>query len=249
MRFGYLALSFLIAGFAHSKTCDKTIYLTFDTGNMAVAEYVAETLKKHDVRATFFLANEKAKRGGYALDDSWKAYWQNLIKQGHVFGSHTYDHTYFQGDVGKDLVKVRSQFGKNAGKDRILNSREYCEEILESDTKFKELTGTHLSKIWRAPGGKVSPRLVSMGQSCGFNHIGWAKAGFMGDELPSSTYPNDLLLKQALEQLKDGDVTMAHLGIWSRKTPWAPEVLEPLIIGLKQKGFCFGTIDQKLAGK
>jgi hypothetical protein len=35
---------------------------------------------------------------------------------------------------------------------------------------------------------------------------------------------------------------MAHLGIWSRKDPWAPGVLEPLISGLEQKGFCFATL-------
>jgi hypothetical protein len=37
---------------------------------------------------------------------------------------------------------------------------------------------------------------------------------------------------------------MAHLGIWSRQDAWAPAVLEPLIVGLKEKGFCFETINQ-----
>jgi peptidoglycan/xylan/chitin deacetylase (PgdA/CDA1 family) len=35
---------------------------------------------------------------------------------------------------------------------------------------------------------------------------------------------------------------MAHLGIWSRKDPWAPAVLEQLIINLKGRGFCFATL-------
>ena len=35
---------------------------------------------------------------------------------------------------------------------------------------------------------------------------------------------------------------MAHLGIWSRQDPWAPAVLEPLVQGLQQKGFCFRTL-------
>jgi len=35
---------------------------------------------------------------------------------------------------------------------------------------------------------------------------------------------------------------MAHLGIWSRKDVWAPSVLEPLIVGLKERGFCFTTL-------
>jgi len=35
---------------------------------------------------------------------------------------------------------------------------------------------------------------------------------------------------------------MAHLGIWSRRDPWAPADLEPLIAGLERKGFCFATL-------
>jgi hypothetical protein len=45
-----------------------------------------------------------------------------------------------------------------------------------------------------------------------------------------------------LNELKDGNIFMAHLGIWSRKDPWAPAVLEPLITGLEKKGFCFATL-------
>lgn len=40
---------------------------------------------------------------------------------------------------------------------------------------------------------------------------------------------------------------MAHLGIWSRKDPYAP-MLDPLIAGLKEKGFCFLTLTQAPAG-
>ena len=42
--------------------------------------------------------------------------------------------------------------------------------------------------------------------------------------------------------MRSGDILMAHLGIWSRKDPWAPAVLEPLIVGLQAKGFCFETL-------
>jgi hypothetical protein len=35
---------------------------------------------------------------------------------------------------------------------------------------------------------------------------------------------------------------MAHLGIWSRKDPFAP-MLDPLIAGLRKKGLCFATLD------
>jgi peptidoglycan/xylan/chitin deacetylase (PgdA/CDA1 family) len=79
-------------------------------------------------------------------------------------------------------------------------------------------------------------------KSCGYEHVGWSPAGFLGDELSSTTYPNKLLLNQALKNIKTGDILLAHLGIWSRQDPWAPAVLEPLIVGLKEKGFCFQTM-------
>jgi hypothetical protein len=52
-----------------------------------------------------------------------------------------------------------------------------------------------------------------------------------------------VLLQRALQNIRSGDILMAHLGIWSRKDPWAHAVLEPLIVGLKKRGFCFATID------
>jgi peptidoglycan/xylan/chitin deacetylase (PgdA/CDA1 family) len=39
---------------SHATTCDKNIYLTFDTGNMAVAEDIARILREQQVKATFF---------------------------------------------------------------------------------------------------------------------------------------------------------------------------------------------------
>jgi peptidoglycan/xylan/chitin deacetylase (PgdA/CDA1 family) len=80
-------------------------------------------------------------------------------------------------------------------------------------------------------------------QACGYKHVGWAPAGFLGDELPSEQYPNVVLLERALRNIRSGDILIAHLGIWSRQDPWAPTVLEPLIEGLKSRGFCFATID------
>ena len=43
-------------------------------------------------------------------------------------------------------------------------------------------------------------------------------------------------------RIRPGDILLAHLGIHSRHDPWAPAVLEPLIVGLKSTGFCFATL-------
>jgi peptidoglycan/xylan/chitin deacetylase (PgdA/CDA1 family) len=227
-----------------ANACNKNIYLTFDTGNMSVAQQVADILRKQQVKATFFLANEKTFRNDYALDDSWKGFWNALAEDGHAFGSHTLNHTYWQKDIGTDSVLVKSQFGPDASRNIQMKNLQFCQQINDVEQRFRELTGKPLSKIWRAPGGKTSPRLVHFGDVCGYQHIGWSKAGFLGDELSSTDFPNTVLLNRALNTLENNNITMAHLGIWSRKDPWAPAVLEPLIIGLKSKGFCFKKIGE-----
>ena len=142
MRVSLLSLITLLSTFgalpaaAQSNSCNKTAYLTFDTGNMAVAEFIAQVLNQHKIKATFFLANEKTKQGGYSLDDSWKTYWQERVKEGHRFGSHTYDHSYWVKDVGESDVILRPQFGNKAGKAMRFNQAELCTEINRVGKQF-----------------------------------------------------------------------------------------------------------------
>jgi peptidoglycan/xylan/chitin deacetylase (PgdA/CDA1 family) len=229
-------------GAAGKDVCRGTIYLTFDTGSQSQAEFIAATLNKHHARATFFMANEKTTRGDWSLDPSWAPYWKARVAEGHAFGTHTFDHVYFKRDGAGGKIDVKPQFGANAGKTLSWTPAEYCTELKRVDQRFRELTGSHLDPIWRAPGGKVSPRTLAAGKACGYTHFGWAPAGFSGDETSSEAFPNSVLLKRALARLKDGDIFLAHLGIWSRKDAWAPANLEPLLTGLEQKGMCFATL-------
>ncbi|MGO4477580.1 polysaccharide deacetylase family protein [Massilia sp. 2TAF26] len=222
--------------------CKGTIYLSFDTGSQSQAELIADTLRRHHIKATFFLANEKTVRGDWSLDPSWAAFWKARVAEGHAFGSHTFDHVYWKRDEPGGRIAVKPQFGAQAGKLASWTPQQYCDELNRVDTRFHELTGHHIDPIFRAPGGHTSPNLLAAAKSCGYSHVGWAKAGFSGDETSSEVYPNALLLKRALGALRDGDIFMAHMGIWSRKDPWAPANLEPLIAGLEQKGFCFATL-------
>jgi peptidoglycan-N-acetylmuramic acid deacetylase len=236
------AAAALLCAAVQGASCDKPVYLTFDTGHMAVAPLVAEVLNKHQVKVTFFLANERTKTGGASLDDEWAPWWRARVAEGHAFGSHTWDHDVWQADTPAGL-RVRPTQGPQAGKPRVLDAAAYCRELKRPAERFGHISGgERIGAIFRAPGGKTSPGLVAAAASCGFVHVGWTPAGFLGDELPSDPYPNDALLKRALRDVRPGDILLAHLGIWSRKDPWAPAVLEPLIVGLKQRGMCFATL-------
>jgi peptidoglycan/xylan/chitin deacetylase (PgdA/CDA1 family) len=238
-----IILALLCAG-AHAATCNKPLYLTFDTGHMGVAPLIADVLKRHDVKVTFFLADERTKTGGTSLDDVWAPWWKQMAEQGHAFGSHTRDHVVWLADRPDGSFRFKATAGAKTGQIVNLSAQAYCDELRWPAERFKAMTGQTMLPLFRAPAGKTSPKLLVAAKVCGFEHVGWAPAGFLGDELPSDRYPNNVLLRRALTDIRAGDILVAHLGIWSRQEPWAPAVLEPLIEGLQQRGFCFETLRQ-----
>ncbi len=232
------------AGALAQGSCAKPVYLSFDTGHMGVAPLVADVLRRQDVHVTFFAAAERTQTGGDSLDSQWAPWWKARAAEGHEFASHTYDHAYWRGDI-KGLApqfRIQPSAGAFAGRQFTCDAQQYCATIAKASARLQHITGKKPLPLFRAPGGKTSPKLLAAAKACGYEHVGWAPAGFLGDELPSEKFTNEKLLQQALDRIQPGDILVAHLGIWSRKDPWAPAVLEPLIVGLKAKGFCFETL-------
>lgn len=229
---------------AQPEACDKPVYLTFDTGHMEVAPLVADVLRRHGVKVTFFAAHERTKAGDGSLGDHWAAWWKARADEGHEFASHTWDHVYWRADLPGEPArfKVRASAGPDAGRDQTWTAAQYCAEITHAAQRLQQVTGKAPLPLFRAPGGKTSPKFLAATRACGWEHVGWSPAGFLGDELPSESASNRQLLDRALRDIRGGDILMAHLGIWSRNDPWAPAVLEPLVAGLKQRGFCFRTL-------
>jgi peptidoglycan-N-acetylmuramic acid deacetylase len=229
-------------GVLAAPACERPVYLTLDTGHMGVAPLVAEVLARQQVKATFFLASEKTLTDGSSLDAHWAPWWKARAQEGHVFGSHTYDHVYWRADRKDGRFNMRPTFGSQAGKTVVMDAAQYCAELDRSAARFAEMTGQRMAPLFRAPGGKTSPALLAAAARCGWRHVPWSPAGFLGDELSSDQYPNAALLQRALRDIRPGDILLAHLGIWSRQDAWAPAVLEPLLSGLKQRGLCFATL-------
>ena len=241
---GFLATALFASPVLAQKSCDQPLYLTFDTGHMGTAPLIADVLKRNAVKVTFFAANERTQVGDGSLGNHWAPWWKARAAEGHEFASHTYDHAYWRGDLKGVVPKFRIQPSSGAleGREFTWDAKKYCDQISYAAERLQDFTGKAPLPLFRAPGGKTSPRLLEVARSCGYAHVGWSPSGFLGDELPSEKFSNESLLKKALRDIKAGDILVAHLGIWSRKDPWAPAVLEPLIVGLKAKGFCFATL-------
>ena len=223
---------------APARAAGGTLYLTIDTGWMSEAELIAEALAERRIRATLFLADERTFRGDTCLSDSWAGFWRARVAEGHAFGSHTMRHWYFRGDPAPDRVTYQSYDRRQT---TTLTESAFCAELRAPEARLQAMTGRGFDPVWRAPGGRTTPNALRFAQACGFRHVGWSEAGFLGDELPSDRYPNSLLLRRALANIRDGDILMLHWGIRSRAEKFGL-VVPALLDGLLAKGFTFATL-------
>ncbi len=224
--------------------CKNPIYLTLDTGHMEVAPLMADVLRRQQVKVTFFTANERTKTGDGSLGNAWGTWWASVAAQGHEFASLTYDRVVWRADLRGQTPSFRMQpmEGAFARREFTWGAAKYCEQIKHAAERIQDFTGKKPLPLFRAPDGRTSKRLLDVAESCGFAHVGWAAAGLLGDDLPSEKFSNDALLKKSLRDIRSGDILMAQLGSWIRKDAWAPANFEPLIVGLKERGFCFETL-------
>ena len=88
---------------------DKTVYITFDDGpTLEVTNWVLETLRSYNAKATFFCIGKNVKEN---LD-----VYQMIIDEGHSVGNHTFSHingwktksVEYIGDVAKAKVCINS---------------------------------------------------------------------------------------------------------------------------------------------
>lgn len=239
-----IAVSAYSTGAAAQSTCKNPVYLTFGTGHMQTAPFIADVLRRQQVKVTFFVANQPTKTGDGSLGNDWAPWWKAVAAQGHEFASLTYDHVVWHGDLKgiKPAFRIQPTAGAFAGREFTWDAAKYCAQISRAAERIQDFTGRKALPVFRAPGGNASPRLLEVARECGYAHVRWADAGLLGDELPSEKFSNEALLKKALRDIRGGDILIAHLGSGSRKDPWAPANLEPLIVGLKERGFCFDTL-------
>ncbi len=230
----------LAAAFASpaGAACRGTVYLTIDTGTMAPAAQMADILDKRGVKATFFLANEPTARGDHTLDPAWAPFWKRLADSGHAFGSHTWRHWYLSGDTADGKLRY-APFRKKEGD--LLDAKAFCEELKKPEEAFRAMTGRGFDGLWRAPGGKTTPKALDYAKGCGFTHVAWSEAGFSGDELPADRFPSAQLIDRQARDIKDGDILLWHLGIRSRSDPLWPR-LDELIGRLQSRGLCFARL-------
>lgn len=129
-------------------TTQNTIYLTFDCGyENGNTELILDALKKHDVKATFFVV-------GNFLETSPEIV-KRMIAEGHTVGNHTYHHLDMSSISSMDAFKKETQDVENL---------------------FEQITGTPITKFYRPPQGKYNIENLKMAQELGYHTFFWSLA-------------------------------------------------------------------------
>ena len=115
----------------------KIVFLTFDDGTSKTnTPKVLETLKKEDVKATFFLTGQNIENGGQEAKDLVK----REFNEGHAIGNHSYTH---------DVKKLYPG--------RTLDMEAFKEDFDKNDKLLQDILGKYFStRVIRCPGGYMS---------------------------------------------------------------------------------------------
>lgn len=141
---------------------EKVLYLTFDAGyeNGCTAQ-ILDTLKKHDVKAAFFLVGNYLEKNADLV--------RRMVEEGHIVGNHTMSHPNMSAITEKEAFQ---------------------KELSGLEELFKKVTGKELPKFYRPPQGIYSEENLKMAKELGYKTVFWSLAykDWENDNQPTENY-------------------------------------------------------------
>ena len=124
------------------------IYITFDAGfENGNTERILDALKKHGVKATFFLV------GNYF--ETQPELVKRMAEEGHTIGNHTYSHP--------DMSKIG-------------DIQSFQTELQKNEALYRDILGSEMPKLYRPPQGKFCEENLKMAQQLGYSTVFWSLA-------------------------------------------------------------------------
>jgi|SRR5699024_11185395 len=188
-------------------TEEKNIYLTFDNGyEQGYTSSILSVLKKHEVPATFFVT------GHYV--ESEPELVQQMVKEGHIVGNHSYNHPDFT----------------TMNKQSIQKELELLEQAVAKVTDQKEMVYV------RPPRGTFNENTLKWIEELDYIHVFWSVA-FKDWEVNKQQgwkYAYDQMMKQ----IHPGAIILLHTVSEDNA-----QALEKAIVDLKKRGYEFKSLD------
>lgn len=198
-------------------TDEKIAYLTFDDGpNADNTPVVLDTLKKYNVKATFFVV--------YQDTPTANALYKRIVDEGHTIAVHTASHEYTK--IYESVESYLTDFEKMA-------------------SHIEAVTGTK-PEIFRFPGGSINSynagiyrEIIAEMTRRGYVYYDWnVSSGDAASGYISRTRIANNVLNGSASQ--DDAIVLMHDGPGHGETAAAlPQIIE----GLKKQGYIFQGLD------
>lgn len=128
-----------------AESADRVVALTFDDGPDADSTpRVLDLLKRHGVRATFFVVGEQARQNPELI--------HRMVAEGHTVAGHSYYHL---------------------PQSTLWSSQRYTEELFRCNDVVARLTGLRM-RLYRPPFGVTNPPIARAVKNLGLIPVGWS---------------------------------------------------------------------------
>jgi peptidoglycan/xylan/chitin deacetylase (PgdA/CDA1 family) len=197
------------------QTNKKEIYLTFDDGpTPKVTEFVLDTLKQFDAKATFFCIGKNIKNNSKLFN--------RIIEENHAIGNHTNNHLN----------------GWKTKTDDYLQNVEKCAGIINNEELVTNNQSLKInSKLFRPPYGKIKKSQASKLIDKDYKIIMWSVLSGDFDK----TITKEKCLKNVLNKSRKGSIIVFHDSekAYEKLQYTLPKTLKYF----SEKGFCFSSLD------
>lgn len=199
---------------------EKIAYLTFDDGPSSNTIKILDTLKKYDIKATFFVNGR--------TDDKSKKIYKRIVEEGHTIGNHTYSHDYSYIYSGKAA---------------------FMKDFNKLQNYIKDLTGVKMT-VLRFPGGSnntvsykyggkgLMKQLTADMKNKGYVYFDW---NVDSTDASVAKQSKSNIVRSVLNGCKGKKEAVILMHDSAPKTTSA-EALPEIIEGLKKQGFQFDRI-------
>ena len=147
------------------------LYLTFDAGyENGCTGKILDTLKKHDVKAAFFLVGNYLQKNADLV--------RRMVDEGHIVGNHTMHHPDMSAITDKEAFQ---------------------KELSGLEELFREITGKELPKYYRPPQGIYSEENLKLAKELGYKTVFWSLAykDWDNNKQPTAEYALGKLLPRS----------------------------------------------------
>lgn len=197
----------------------KIAYLTFDDGpSKKSTPMILDVLKKHGIKATFFVVGTQVKENPSIL--------KRTYEEGHKIGNHSYSHnySYIYGSVGN-----------------------FMEDFYKAEELIKSVVGEEFdSKVMRFPGGSFEAKKDPMKQAInnkGYTYVDW---NALNGDAEGASFSEPHLINRLAETVGNKKKVVILMHDTDGKITTAKS-LDQSIRLLIDKGYSFEVLDKNFS--